>query len=144
MRSISSTGSRSCFFRQHSSLRWGADENLQPRSGFSGTEVRGFAVSTLQKGETAFESALASLSKDASFTKRERDVCLLLLSGMDDKSISYALSISRGRVRQVIYSSFRKLGISCRNELIRSLCVVIDAQLRASPSRYAGADYKLV
>lgn len=71
------------------------------------------------------ELALKHLAGDVEFTQRESEVILLVLGGKSDKSIAIDLGLSRARVRQLVGSSFSKIGVSTRNELIYALCVSI-------------------
>lgn len=65
----------------------------------------------------------AQLSEHFGLTRREADVCALVLRGYTDKEIARALSIAFPTVRTHMTRSFSKFGVTNRSELIHRIAV---------------------
>jgi DNA-binding CsgD family transcriptional regulator/tetratricopeptide (TPR) repeat protein len=68
----------------------------------------------------------------AGLTARERDVVILAADGLSNRAIGGRLYLSEGTVRNYLSTSFGKLGVSRRAELVR---LVTTAQLGGAPGR---------
>ncbi len=54
----------------------------------------------------------------ASFTKREEDIVNLVLEGKTNREIALRLGLSEHTIKNRLFRLFKKLGVSCRSELI--------------------------
>jgi DNA-binding CsgD family transcriptional regulator len=67
-----------------------------------------------RQGDRRRASVPAPREAAASFTGREREIVDLLMQGMTNRQIAYALSITEGTVKKHLHHIFRKLGVRSR------------------------------
>jgi DNA-binding CsgD family transcriptional regulator len=60
---------------------------------------------------------IASLCRAAPLTKREREVLLYLLVGLNNTAVSTELQLSQNTVKNHVYNIFQKVGVGSRSEL---------------------------
>ena len=67
-------------------------------------------------------------------SRRERDICLLVLHGRSTSEISARLHISANTVQEHLKSIFRKAGVTSRRELVGRVFLERSSSLRLEPS----------
>lgn len=74
-----------------------------------------------ERPELRLSSALDRISVDTGLTKREKDICALIVRGQSDKEIAVECGISFTTVRTHLKHIYEKTGISGRNQLVGKL-----------------------
>ena len=79
--------------------------------------IRTMRLSRAQAGPVP-EKVIAPVSRNFGFSRREEEVCTLLMKGYRNRRIAEELFISVSTVKSHVYSIFRKAGVRSRAELL--------------------------
>ena len=105
--------------------RWLADElitleELADEFGVSKERVRQIEVRAIEKVKKANGVALDQ-QRSRGLTRREREVLLLVGTGMSNKDIAHQLGLTDGTVKQYVYRIFQKTGARNRSYLVAQI-----------------------